>query len=177
LRSSGPRCHRSVRCDDAAFFVDMLGNKTWRAIPGCPTRVTAAKFRIALPMDLAICLMSASIAATAVITAVRAAIRPCIPVDRNPLARRVAKPTVRSPSLPPSSFRLRQRWSVRSPTLKKSSAASAWSAPPIPSGGEGSETPPCAHPERLPSSASNPSKRARPTGQIVRYRNRTYCCR
>jgi hypothetical protein len=32
--------------------------------------------------------MSASIAATAVIKAVGAAIRPCIPVDRNPLVRR-----------------------------------------------------------------------------------------
>jgi hypothetical protein len=37
-----------------------------------------------------------------------------------------------------------------------------------------SKTSPCAPPEGLPSGASNPSQRARPTGQIVRYLNRTY---
>ncbi len=33
------------------------------------------------------------------------------------------------------------------------------SAPPIPNGGECSKTSPCAHPERLPSGASNPSQK------------------
>src|SRR5882757_10386029 len=83
------------------------------------------------------------------------------PVGRDPLARRLAEPAVDKPSLALLTRQRRvQRRNVRSLT-PSTSAAPPGSAPPIPSGSEGSKTPSCAPPEGLLSDASNPSKKGR----------------
>ena len=81
------------------------------------------------------------------------------PVDRNPLARRLAEPPVDKARL--AVLLIAARPSPECPLAHpeqfgRLSLIELRRFPAVP---EGSKTPPCAHPEGLPSSASNPSSK------------------